>query len=208
MNLWTAFCGGWTNTFDMQKSEIDTFFEKLAEKLGEPARIILTGGAASLLLGGSRPTQDIDFCLRTHEGSHVDKAIEEVKRSTEIGAQYSDDIDRWSAITFLDYDQHTIHYQSFGKIKVEILAPEYWSIGKMTRFYDSDIDDMIAVFKKQKTKIADLIPLWHRALKNSPRSNVQIQFKKQVAYFIKTFGKNIWGKSFAAKSWLEKWEES
>lgn len=205
MNLWTASCSGWTKSSDMQKSEIDTFFKKLAEKLREPARVILTGGAASLLLGGSRPTQDIDFCLRTHEGSHVDEAIEEVKHSTEIGAQYSDDIDRWSSITFLDYDQHTLPYQSFGKIKVEILTPAYWSIGKMTRFYDSDIADMIAVFKKQKTRITELIPLWHRALKSSPRSNVQIQFKKQVAYFIKTFGKNIWGKNFDAKPWLKQW---
>lgn len=183
----------------MTPRDIDHFFELLAEQCTAPMTIILTGGAAALLMGGVRPTLDIDCAITAKEMSaDVDQIFSRITQQTQINVQYSEDIDRWSMISFLNYKKHTRPYKVFGKIKVEILEPEYWSIGKMTRFYASDVDDMVAVFKKQKTDPNRLVQVWSKALKKSPRSNAQFNFKRHVAHFFQKYGPTIWGKSFSA----------
>ncbi len=69
---------------------------------------------------------------------------------TGIQANYAEDIDRWGMVTLLDYRNNTKLYKKYGKLALWVLDPAYWSIGKMTRFIDPDIQDMIQVFRKKK----------------------------------------------------------
>jgi len=163
--------------------------------------VLLTGAAAGNILGKVRPSTDIDFAIRLKNNNqrswdHVREAIENTVRLTGINANYIDDIDKWGLISLMDYLKHTIPYEKFGRIKVDILAPTYWSIGKMTRYLAPDIQDMVHVFKKQKVFCGDLTRTWAMALRKSPKSAALFQFRKNVEDFLKNYGQKIWSKQF------------
>lgn len=180
---------------------INRFFKVLSKELRQETRVVLTGAAAGNLLGEVRPSSDIDFavCLnRSNPKSweEVDRAIRKTVQITGVNANYAEDIDRWGLISLMDYLKHTLPYRQFGLIKVEILAPAYWSIGKMTRYLAPDIRDMIRVFKRQKIPYFELVKIWGIALKKSPKSTALFQFRKQAEDFLKRYGRLVWGRKF------------
>jgi hypothetical protein len=94
--------------------------------------------------------------------------------------------------------EHAKLFKRFGKLRVMVLEPAYWSIGEMTRYLRPDIEDMEAVFKKGKVGAQTLGEVWGKALRNSPRSAAQSLFKRQVEDFLTHLGPQIWGKKFDA----------
>ncbi len=183
---------------------INRFFKILAENLDRKAYVLLTGAAAGNVLGKIRPSNDIDFAIRLADQDRkswdqIHEAVQKTIRLTGINANYIDDIDRWGLISLMDYMKHTLPYQQFGQIKVEVLEPAYWSIGKMTRYLAPDIQDMIQVFKKQRVLCSELTQIWALALKKSPRSTTLFDFIKHVEDFLKHYGRQVWGKSFNAE---------
>lgn len=184
----------------MDQKIIDNFFTKLSLKIKDETKIILLGGSASLLLGGVRPTKDIDFEIKSgSKPEFVAQSIEKTEKETGVKTEFSENVDHWSMISFLDYQNHTVPYKKFGAISVEILKPEYWSIGKMARFYESDVQDMVHVFTHQKTKHDDLLKVWENALKASPLSDQLLPFKQHCKQFLDLYGKQIWGSQFNLK---------
>ncbi len=186
----------------MDKKQIDNFFKALNQNIKDVAKgrikIILTGACAGILMGGNRPSIDIDFavdCAKKYF-KNVEDAIKKASTLTGIAANFSEDIDRWSQITFLDYKRYTTPYKTFGVIEVSILSPEYWSIGKIARYLDPDVDDLVKVLKNKQVPALKLARLWGRALLNSPRSSASFAFKIHVEHFFKTYGPSIWGKRF------------
>jgi hypothetical protein len=185
----------------MNKRQIDNFFKTLNAELQQDAGAILTGAAAGTILGSSRPSMDIDFEIELKDPAEpnweqIESAIRKTVEKTGIYANYAEDIDRWGMITLLDYKKGTTLYKRYGKLAVRVLDPAYWSIGKMTRFIDPDIQDMIQVFRKKKTPVLRLAKVWGRALKESPRSTALAGFRRQVESFFESYGKKIWGESF------------
>jgi hypothetical protein len=187
----------------MNRRQIDTFFQVLSEQWDQELSVLLTGAAAGTIWGQVRPSVDIDFAVQVRKKDKetwekLESAIERTVRLTGTQANYAEDIDRWGLITLLDYKRHTHPYRTFGRLRVRVLEPAYWSIGKMTRYLDPDVRDMIQVFKRQKVPADRLARLWGRALKKSPRSAALIQFRRQVEDFLRTYGSAIWGKRFDA----------
>lgn len=188
----------------MNRRQIDRFFRKLSQRFDRSATIILTGAAAGSLLGRVRPTLDLDFALklkgppraREDKWKAFARAICEVSQQTGIAVQYAEDIDGWSSITFLDYTRRTHLYRRFGKLEVRLLDPAYWAIGKITRYLDPDVRDLIAVIKKQKVSSAQLARVLGRALRHSPRSTACSLFRRHVESFFSTSGRTIWGRQF------------
>ncbi|HDH13385.1 MAG TPA: hypothetical protein ENG83_14520 [Nitrospirae bacterium] len=185
----------------MNKRQIDNFFKTLNAELQQDAGAILTGAAAGTILGSSRPSMDIDFEIELRDPGKADwegleSAIRKAVEKTGIYANYAEDIDRWGMITLLDYKKKTSLYKKYGKLAVRVLDPAYWSIGKMTRFIDPDIQDMIQVFRKKQIPPLRLARVWGSALKESPRSIALAGFRRQVESFFVSYGKKIWGKSF------------
>lgn len=187
----------------MNRKQINTFFRVLAEQLNEKVIVLLTGAAAGAIWGQVRPSVDVDFAVQVRKSDgktweKLEAAIERTVRLTGTQANYSEDIDRWGLITLLDYKRRTHPYRRFGLLEVRLLDPAYWSIGKMTRYLDPDVRDMVQVFKRQKVPADRLARLWGRALKGSPRSGALFQFRRQVEDFLHTYGPTIWGKKFDA----------
>lgn len=185
----------------MNKRQIDNFFKILDAELQHDANIILIGAAAGNILGSTSPSMDVDFEIEFKDSGEVgwdliESAINKTLDKTGITANYAEDIDRWGMITLLDYRKKTSLYKKYGKLAVWVLDPAYWSIGKMTRFIDPDIKDMIQVFRKKNTSALWLANVWGRALKESPKSTKLILFRRQVESFIGSYGMKIWGKKF------------
>ncbi len=189
----------------MNERQIDQFFSALAESFPHPARVIVTGAALGAILGSVRPSRDIDFAIRPLRRSEQRwQALEEAIRVTEtrtgIPANYAEDIDRWGAITLMDYPKHTLPYKRFGTIDVRLMEPAYWAIGKLTRYLATDIQDLVSVLKARRTPLRLVLRTWATALRKSPRSDALGQFRDHVEHFLSTQGPAIWGKGFSAEN--------
>ena len=189
----------------MRKTVIDLFFVALDRGLSRPARVIVTGAAAGAIYGNVRQSADIDFEIRLRgKGRRRDPTrdeilgdlIQEISSRLGMAANYSDDISHWSMIDYLNYRQTALPYRKIGQIEVRLMAPEYWTIGKMTRFLEIDIKDIIQVIKKKRLSAGRLVSLWARALRSSPLSLAKGQFRRNVEYFLNLHGKKLWGKGF------------
>lgn len=189
----------------MRKKEIDSFFETLDKELGLPADVILTGAAAGSLLGNVRPSVDIDFQMKlrgkTSEnmGLRSEEAVQKTSEKTGIAVNFSESFARWGMISLLDYEKHALPYKAIGRLDIKILSPDYWTIGKMGRFYSIDVQDIIAITRKHALDASHLIKLWAKALHDSPPSLARKDFYDHVIYFLKKYGSKIWGKNFDAE---------
>lgn len=201
----------------MNRNQINQYFTKLAKIFTEPCLILLTGAAAGSIYGSVRPTRDLDFALRFKTQSkrkkeklwqEFSKATGEISLQTGIAVQYAEDIDRWSSITYLDYDQHTGPFKRFGSVEVRLLQPIYWAIGKLARSLEPDIRDLIKILKKTKTPSESLAQILGTALRKSPKSTACELFRRQTENFFKEYGKKIWGRSFVFETAIQKFHRA
>lgn len=185
----------------MKKQDADIFFGKLSRKIDIPIYVTILGGAVASLLGSTRTTYDIDFQVKlarrtsSREGQWalLEQAINQVVEETGIQAQYSEDVDRWGSIVLIKKPEKL--YKRFGSIQVALMHPLTWAIGKLSRLHSTDINDLIYVFKSQETDAKEAARLWGKALGESPQSNAQPLFKRNVIHFFQTYGRTIWGRS-------------
>lgn len=186
----------------MKKSDLDLFFQALATEIQEALNFYITGGIASWLMGGHRPTQDIDFAVQGGKNwEALSEKIYKISRGHKIPVEFAEDISRWGMIGLSDFTQKAKLYKKFGSLKVYLLEPSIWSIGKISRYLADDISDIEIVFKKQKLKAESTIKTWAKALRESPKSSEQILFIKKVQDFLKHSGPKIWGKKFDAEKY-------
>ena len=188
----------------MDKNIIDLFFLEISKKTKKDTEVIITGAAAGALFGYSRPSLDIDFEIRPKGErdaaylEYLDGVVREISSKMSIDVNYGEDISHWSMIDYLDYRSKTIPYKKMDQLDIRLMAPEYWTIGKMTRFLEIDTEDITQVIKKKKLDANEMIGLWARALKASPMSLAKKDFIDHVRNFIKAYGKRAWGKRFDA----------
>lgn len=190
----------------MRRSEVRRFFHLLSRYFKHRMTIILTGAACGFFYGRIRATMDIDFAVKVGRlprrkkdlrWQEFARAVEVVTQRTGIAVQYAEDIDRWSSITFLDYERHTKPLERFGFIRVRLLEPPYWSIGKFARYLDPDIRDLIQILKRTKTSPRTLVRVLGQALRKSPKSTACFSFRKQVEDFLSAYGKQVWGRTYS-----------
>jgi len=186
----------------VRRAVIEGFFKELDRALGRPADVILTGAAAGALWGNVRPSLDIDFEIRLKgegkaEGrSLLEEAVQKACREAGIAANYSENIGHGSLIDFLDYRKAALPYKKIGRLKVRLMAPAHWTLGKMARFLEIDIRDLLKIIKRKRIAPVPLARLWGRALRQSSLSLATAQFRDHVIYFLNRHGKQAWGRSF------------
>ena len=188
----------------MKREDVGRFFSELSKRWTIPTEILLLGGAGALVMGGNRPTMDVDFEVhirsRAASWEAFARVVAGVSEKTGIGAQYAESIDRWSQIALGDYRRHTLPVSRFGSLKVRVLQPEHWSIGKIARYWDQDIQDMIAVFSRRRPDPAAVARVWAQAIARSPKSTQLALVRRQALHFFRTFGGQIWGPSFRSET--------
>jgi hypothetical protein len=184
----------------VRPADIDRFFSLLGKRLPFAVRVTLTGGGAAILEGVQRATRDLDFQIslgRAPGKRHVllQDAIRAVEAQTGIAAQYEESIETWSSIAWPEARARSYRYKRFGRVDVHLLDPLWWSVGKMTRYLDYDVSDVITVFKKMKVRPEQAVRAWGKALGRSPMSNAQSIFQRQVLGFLDRHARPLWGKS-------------
>jgi hypothetical protein len=187
----------------MTPRRIEQFLATLAAELDTPARAYVTGAAAAALWGRVRPSLDVDLGIelkRRSDWTRVQEAVDRTTRLTGIPANVAEDIDRWGMITLLDYRRSSRRYRQFGALEVRLLHPVNWSIGKMTRYLDPDVRDIVEVFRRQLVSLTRAVRTWGRALRASPASTAQFQFRRNVESFLVKRGRLIWAAPFDAKA--------
>lgn len=186
----------------MNPRQIHHFFATLAAELRLPARVYLTGAAAGAIFGRVRPSADIDFGLRLASRrpgawADVERAVNRTSALTGIAASVAEDIDRWGMITLLDYRRKSRAHRRFGGLEVRLLDPVTWSIGKLTRLLEADVEDVVSVFRRQRVDAEAAARTWGHALRASPASTAQFSFRRNVEAFLEQQGPRIWGRRFA-----------
>lgn len=169
----------------MNRRQIDGFLSILARELAVPARAFLTGAAAAALWGRVRPSADIDLGLELRQPRR------QRGRDRAVGSRPLDSGDGWTIIQPA-VDRTT---QLTG-IPASVPRSNSWSIGKLTRALDPDLRDVAEVFRRQEVSWIRAAGLWGRALRASPASTSQYQFRLHVEDFFRKRGKIIWGEKF------------
>jgi hypothetical protein len=187
----------------MTPKTIHQYFKELDRRLNADAVIILVGASAGSLMGHVRPSLDIDFEIRLKKRlksvlDTLDESVKAAARMVGVAVNYSENISHWSMVNFLDYRKTAVYYRQIGKLKIYLIAPEYWTIGKMTRYLELDIRDILKIVRKKKLKPGSLVKLWKKAMRTSQLSLELGQFKDHVHHFLKAYGKRAWGKNFDA----------
>ncbi|MES1205194.1 MAG: hypothetical protein ABUS79_04580 [Pseudomonadota bacterium] len=191
----------------MTRLRIERFLKILAAQIDGPARAYLTGAAAAAVWGRVRPSVDIDLGLewRTATRRHspgsweaLQRAVDRTTRLTGIPTSVAEDIDRWGMITLLDYKRSSTRFAVFGRLEVRLLNPANWSIGKLTRCLDPDLRDVVEVFRRQDVSWLHVVRTWGKALRVSPASTAQFQFRGNVEDFLRRRGRSAWGPAFDA----------
>ena len=188
----------------MKPRQINFFFKTLDQKLQLKGEVILLGASAGALMGHIRPSLDIDFEIRTRGSQRtVQQAIQSASEIAGVAVNYSENVGGGSRINYLDYRKTAIFYKKIGKLNIRLIAPEYWTIGKMARFLDLDLKDIIKIIRRKKIKPERLILIWAKAIRSSDLSLELGQFRDHVLYFLKVYGKKIWGKKFNLNQTIE-----
>ncbi|HCU24743.1 MAG TPA: hypothetical protein DF383_06980 [Deltaproteobacteria bacterium] len=188
----------------MKRSQLDKYFREVGAKAPAPLRIYLTGGVLAWFYGKVRPTQDLDFALKTHASwDEVSTLLKTAALQEGIAVEFSEDISRWGMVGYSHYEKGARLYKSFGKLKVFLLDPVAWSVGKLSRYTSDDLADLVSVFRKQKPPLSAALRIWTQALLESPPSSEQGLFIKKVGDFLSRHGKDIWGRKFSAEKTLQ-----
>lgn len=187
----------------LTRADLSRFIAALAPRLRGPVKLTLTGGSEALLLGGKRPTGDIDFELRVSgrtKGRWTDVEAAVAAAATEAGVvvQYSADIDRWSPVAVPARRRGGRLHRRLGQLSVHLLDPACWAVYKLARYLDSDVEDLRAVLRRQRVSSDALARLCGTSLRTSPRSTQLFLFRKQVEHFFRNHGRAAWGRGFEA----------
>lgn len=182
-------------------ADLGKFFTVLARRLPCPVKLIITGGIEAMLLGGTRPTGDIDFGLvvskqQSKYMSEIEAELGAAAKQVSVAVQYSTDLDRWSPVAIPGKKFKTLPYKHLGKLTVDLLDPRCWAVYKLARYLDSDVTDLAQVLKRQKVSWLGLAQLCGECLRSSPRSPQLLLFRKQVEHFFREHGPTVWGKKF------------
>jgi hypothetical protein len=182
------------------KEKIDQFFRKLAEKApATKGTIYVTGGAALILYGIPRFTEDIDMeiPLELSEGDIL-SAAKEVGVIVEFGV----DIERWGMTSLFHYRENAAPYQEFGGLTVKIVDPLNIIAPKLARFIERDIEDAVILIQKFEISRQDILSHLEKIYQRSPVSLEKGQLRGNVVRFLKEYQKTLWGKEDPLPAWL------
>lgn len=172
---------------NMNEREIITFLQRLSERVTKPSEIHVLGGSALVLLGGSRPTIDLDFVGDDLNISEFQRMIHLV--ADEMGVE----VEPVSMIQFIpmpkESEERNIRIGQFGNLEVYVLDPYAIAISKLDRGFDSDIEDIVFLIQNGFVAYELLESMMETALQQSGKFDLNpASMRKNIKTVLKRLG--------------------
>ena len=165
----------------MNENQIINLLKQFVEKQKEPLELILVGALALPFYGVEfRITYDLYAEVET---GNLEKLYFFLKEKG-FESDLSKNIAGWSviALPFGYKERAKVVYQD-NLLTIKILSLENFIIMKLRRGTNQDIQDALAVAKKQSVKLEDLDKLYEKVLKESIKDTALFNFKKIYQVF-------------------------
>lgn len=127
-------------------SQIITLVTEIGQRYKQPATLLLLGGSALRLLGSSRPTLDIDYVGHDLHKEPLQLVLEQVAQ--EMGLEVEAvPIEEFVPLP-REAQQRQLPIGLYGTLHVYILDPYTIALSKIDRGFDTDIEDIIFLFRQ------------------------------------------------------------
>lgn len=149
----------------LAEETILTFLIELGRRHSLPADLFLLGGSALCLLGSPRPTLDIDYVGDDLSKNELQVSIDQV--ANEMGME----VEAVPIGGFVPLpegvDERNVPIGQFGAVRVFILDPYLIALSKIDRGFDTDIEDVIFLIRREFVQIEKLESLVRSALQRA-----------------------------------------
>ena len=126
--------------------QINAFLKELGDRCPFPTTLVLLGGSALCLLGSNRPTLDVDYVGDDLHKDELQRIIEQVAQELRIL------VDAVPIAQFVpmptDADDRRLLIGRFGSIEVYVLDPVTIALSKLDRGFDTDIEDIVFLIRR------------------------------------------------------------
>ena len=165
----------------MNENHIINLLKQFVVEQKEPLELILVGALALPFYGVEfRITYDLDAEVET---GNLEKLYFFLKEKG-FESDLSENIAGWSVITLpAGYKERAKVVYQDNLLTIKILSPEDFIIMKLRRGTNQDIQDALAVAKKQSVKLETLDKLYDKVLKESIKDTTLFNFKKIYQIF-------------------------
>ena len=143
-------------------TQIDHLLTEVGKRYPTPATLILLGGSALCVLGSERPTFDIDYVGHDLRKDQLQSTIEQVAQELRTPVE---------AVPIAEFvpiphgaDDRRIRIGQFGQIDVYVLDPYTIALSKLDRGFESDIEDILFLIRRQHITIDQLAQVAINAL--------------------------------------------
>lgn len=153
--------------------QIQSFLTELGSRYPQQATLTLLGGSALCLLGSERPTLDIDYVGDDLRKNELQRVIEQIADEFHIV------IDAVPIEQFVPVpdgaDRRRVRIGQFGQVTVYVLDPYTIALSKLDRGFDTDIDDILFLIRRNLITIQQLEETTRNALQRAGEFSMDSQ---------------------------------
>lgn len=134
--------------------QITAFLEALGKQYPHKTKLTLLGGGALCLLGSPRPTFDVDYAGSDLQKNDFQNLMDKI--ANEMGLEVEAvPIDELTPLSYGE-EKRAIRVGTFGNIEVIIIDPYVIALSKLDRGFDTDLEDIIFLMKRELISLPQL----------------------------------------------------
>lgn len=149
----------------ISSKQINSLLTEISRRYANPATLTLLGASALCLLGSNRPTFDIDYVGDDLRKNELQQTIERVAQELRVPVE-AVPIEQFVPIP-AGADERRLLVGRFGKIDVYVLDPYTIALSKLDRGFDSDLDDILFLIRRNYITLPQLELIVVDALKRA-----------------------------------------
>lgn len=131
----------------LNRSVVERFLTAVGQRCEPGTTLYLLGGGALELLGGARPTIDLDYVGDDKQTDNLQELLAQVAGSMQIELE---------AVPIAEFvplpegaDTRAVFVGAFGNLTVYVFDPYTIALSKLDRGFDTDIEDIIFLVQRQ-----------------------------------------------------------
>lgn len=138
----------------LSRSLIDRFLTAVGQRCEPGTNLYLLGGGALELLGGLRPTIDLDYVGDDLQSDSLQQLLTKTADELQI------ELEAVPITEFVplpqDADNRAVFVGKFGNLTVYVFDPYTIALSKLDRGFDTDIEDILFLVQRQLITIETL----------------------------------------------------